>query len=164
MLRESANGMLSFLTLERIAHRKMEFAVALELGMQQGPMLLTTGGIVGLHTHINTHKEILEIQADTGTIGCCNLLIELVELEHTARLVFIASDGPDVTGIKEQAQLNDPEQLGTIPGYARPNRARCWHHRCRIVSQRATRRCCHRGLPHPPRCGRRCSGDGPNNG
>ena len=69
---------------------------------------------MSLHTHINAHKEILEIQADTGTVGCCNLLIELVELEHTARLVFIASDGPDVTGIKEQAQLNDPEQLGTI--------------------------------------------------
>ena len=92
----------------------MEFAVALELGMQQWPVLLTASGIVSLHTHINAHKEILEIQADTSAIGCCNLLIEFVELEHTARLVFIAPDGPDVTGIKEQAQLNDPEQLGTI--------------------------------------------------
>ena len=52
-------------------------------------MVLTAGRIISLHTHIHTDKEILEVQSDTRTISRCYLLIELVELEHTARLILI---------------------------------------------------------------------------
>ena len=44
---------------------------------------------MSLHTHIYADKEIPEIQADTRAISRCYLLIELVELENTAKLVLI---------------------------------------------------------------------------
>ena len=81
----------------------MELAVALELGVYQGPVFLATGGIMSLHTHIHTHKEILEIQTDTSAIGTSNLLVEPIELEYAARLVFIVTDSPDVTRVDEEA-------------------------------------------------------------
>ncbi len=77
-------------------------------------MLLAACGVVTLHTHIHTYKEILEVQADTSAIGRCYLLIELIELEHATWLVLIVLDGPDITCIEEQTQLNHPEQLGAI--------------------------------------------------
>ena len=52
-------------------------------------MVLSAGRIVSLHTHIHADKEILEVQADARTISRCYLLIELVELEHTTRLILI---------------------------------------------------------------------------
>ena len=92
----------------------MELAVTFELGMQQGPMLLAAGRIVCFHAHIHTHEEILEIQTDAGAIGCRNLLIEFVELEHTALLHIIVLDGPDVTGIEEKTEFDDPEEFGAV--------------------------------------------------
>ena len=77
-------------------------------------MVLTASGIVSLHTHIHTDKEILEIQTDAGSIGCRYLLIELVELEDTAWLILVVLDSPDITRIEEQAKFDHPEQLGTI--------------------------------------------------
>ena len=99
---------------ERVTHREVEFAVTLEAGVQQWPVFLPAGGVVGLHAHIDTHKKILEVQADAGAIGGSDLLIELVELENAARLVLIVLDGPDVARVQEEAQLHYPEQLGTV--------------------------------------------------
>ena len=99
---------------ERITYREMEFAVTLEAGVQQGPVLLAACRIVCFHAHIDTHQEILEIQADAGTVGRSNLLVELVELEHAARLVFIVLDGPDVARIHKKAQFNNPEKFGPV--------------------------------------------------
>ena len=99
---------------EWITYREMEFAVALEFRVQQWPMFLPTGGIMSLHAHVDTHKEILEIQSDAGAIGRRNLLIELVELEHSSRLVLIVLNGPYVACVEEQAQFNHPKQLGTV--------------------------------------------------
>ena len=77
-------------------------------------MLLATGGVIRLHTHIHADKKILEVQANTSAIRRGNLLIELIELEHTARLFLIVLDGPDVTRIEEQSHFHHPEQLGAV--------------------------------------------------
>ena len=93
----------------------MELAVALEYGFKHGPVFLTTGGIVGLHTHIDAHQEVLEVKTDTEAVGRGNLLIEFIELECAARLVLlIIPDGPDIACIDKQAQLDNPEELCPI--------------------------------------------------
>ena len=100
--------------LEGVAHREMELAVTLEIGIQQGPMLLTACGIMGLHAHIDTHQEILEIEADTQSIGGSNLLIEFIELEHAALLLIILLDGPYIARIHKKTHFHNPEEFGPV--------------------------------------------------
>ena len=61
--------------------------------MNDRPMLIPTlvGRIDGLHTHVETQDEVVEIQSDTHTIRRSYLLIEFVYLKLTVRLVGIVA-------------------------------------------------------------------------
>ena len=81
-------------------------------------MLIPTlvGRIDGLHTHVETQDEVVEIQSDTHTIRRGYLLIELVYLKLPVWLVGIVAKRPDVTRIHKQGTLELPEERGAILG------------------------------------------------
>ena len=53
------------------AYRKVKGKVATKAGMHYGEMvfLILVGRIDGFHTHIKTHHEEIEVQADSQTIA-----------------------------------------------------------------------------------------------
>ena len=69
---------------------------------------------MSLHTKVETQQEVGEIQANAQAIAQSYLLVELIELEHTAGLVLVFFYCPYIAGIDECAQLNHPKQFGTI--------------------------------------------------
>ena len=94
----------------------MEGEVARELGINDGIMLflVVIHGVDGLHTHVETNDEIVEVQSQSQTIAYSYLLPEVIEMELSLGLLLIVSDGPDVTGIQEQGAIELPEELGTV--------------------------------------------------
>ena len=75
------------------SYGEMELEVAAEAGMQNGIMLVgvAVGGIDGLHAHIETQDEIVEVEAQAQTVGHGQLLVELVEAELSAGLFGIVA-------------------------------------------------------------------------
>ena len=78
--------------LEWKAYREVKSKVATEFGVHYREMLATViiDGIDGLHTHVETKNEIIEIEPDTNSIGNGNLLIEFVK--HTFSKDFFEKD------------------------------------------------------------------------
>ena len=102
--------------LERQTYCEVEGKVTAQSWMDDGEMLLLIfiGGIDGLHTHVETHNEVIEVQAQTQSIADCYLFPESIKMELSARLVLVVADSPDITGIHEQGSAEFPEQAGTI--------------------------------------------------
>ena len=75
------------------SYGEMELEVAAEAGMQDGIMLVgvAVGGIDGLHTHVETQDEVVEVEAQAQTVGHGQLLVELVEAELSAGLFGIVA-------------------------------------------------------------------------
>ena len=94
----------------------MEGEIAAELRVNDGEMLLLggIGGVDSLHTHVEANNEIVEVQTDAQTIADSQLVPELRELKLSARLLFVFTQGPYITGIDEQGTTKLPEQIGTI--------------------------------------------------
>ena len=67
-----------------------------------------------LHTHIQSQQEVGEVHSYAESVAEGYLLVEFVELKHTAGLVFIFSYGPDVSGIDKCAEFEHPEEFGAI--------------------------------------------------
>ena len=89
----------------------MELTVALEGGMYEWPMLLSASWIVSLDAHVDTNEEIVEVKTQTQAIGCRQLLVEAVEAKHTARLVFVVANGPNVAHVDKRRKFDYPEQF-----------------------------------------------------
>lgn len=95
--------------LEGIADGEVEGGVALPVGVDERPWNLSLGRVVGFHAQVESQKKIVEVKAQSKTIGGRNLLIEFIELEHSSRLVGIVADGPDVAGVDKCTEFEYPE-------------------------------------------------------
>ena len=86
----------------------MHREVATEAWIDYRVMLATVGvgRVDGLHAHVQAHDEIVEIKAQTKAVGHGYLLVELIELELSARLVLIVLDSPNIARSTKKAPLN----------------------------------------------------------
>ena len=86
--------------------------------MDYRPVLIPTlvGRIDGLHAHVETQDEVIEVQADAHTVGGGYLLVELIKTELSVRLVGIVAKRPDVARIYKQGSFELPEERGSILG------------------------------------------------
>ena len=92
----------------------MNGAVATPTGVNQGPRFCAFGRVMGLHAKIKTQKEVCKVHTYAQTVGGCNLLIEGVEMKHSAGLVLIVVYGPDISGVYEGSYFKNPEKLCAI--------------------------------------------------
>ena len=94
----------------------MELEIATETRIDEGVVLVgvAIGGVDSLHTHVETQDEIVEVQAQTQSVGHGDLLVELVESELSTGLLSIVTQRPDVTCIDECSTIELPEQERTI--------------------------------------------------
>ena len=75
--------------------------------------MLLVGGVSridGLHAKVETHNKIIKVQAYAKTVCHGYLLVELIQLELPAGLLFVGTKGPDVAGIYEERSLELPKQ------------------------------------------------------
>lgn len=79
-------------------------------------LLVLIGGIDGFHTHIETQDEIVEVKTYSQAVSHSYLLVELIQLELSAWLLFVGTKGPDVAGIYEERTLELPEQRRAVLG------------------------------------------------
>ena len=63
-----------------------------------------------LHAAVEAYDEVAEVQAQSQSVGCSQLLVERVESELTARLFFVVAQGPDIAGIDKQSTIKFPEE------------------------------------------------------
>ena len=61
------------------------------------------------HAHVKAEQEVVEIKSYAKAVGGCQLLVERIEMKHSARLRFIVVYCPDVAGINEDSKLHHPE-------------------------------------------------------
>lgn len=47
----------------------MEGGVAAPAGMEEGPLLLAEGGIVGLEAEVKAQEEIVKVETEAGAVG-----------------------------------------------------------------------------------------------
>ena len=66
-----------------------------------------------LHAHVEAHEEVGEVHTQAHAVGKCQLLVELTKLKHTAGLIGIVANGPDVASIDKRRALNHPKQFGS---------------------------------------------------
>ena len=72
------------------------------------------GRIDGFHTAVETENEEVQVETKAQAVRHSNLFIEFIKLKHTAGLVGIAADGPDVAGVHKDSSLKFPEQLAAV--------------------------------------------------
>ena len=75
---------------------------------------VAVGGVDGLHAHVETQDEVVEVEAQAQTVGHGQLLVELVEAELSAGLFGIVAQRPDVARIDEGSSIELPEEEGAI--------------------------------------------------
>ena len=71
-------------------------------------------GVDGFHPAVETHDEVIEIQAQAQTIGDGEFAQERVEAELSAFGTDTAACGPDVAGIDEGRAFEFPKQRTAI--------------------------------------------------
>lgn len=99
---------------EGVADGEVEGGVAAPFGMDDRPGLGVDGGVVGFHTEVEAQKEVSEVETEADSVGSGELFVEILEFENPVRLILIAADGPDVSGIHKQSPLKDPEKFRAI--------------------------------------------------
>ena len=94
----------------------MEGEVAREVGAENGVVQRPRGdsGVDGFHPAVETHDEVIEIQAQAQTIGDGEFAQERVEAELSAFGTDTAACGPDVAGIDEGRAFEFPKQRTAI--------------------------------------------------
>lgn len=92
----------------------MEGGIAAPRGMDYWPLLLPPSRIVGLEAEVKAQDEVVEVEAQAGAIGCCELAGDILEVKHSARLIGIGMDGPDIAGIDKEGSVEDPEELDAV--------------------------------------------------
>ena len=94
----------------------MESQIPAQPRMDEGIMgiIRIIGGIDGLHTKVETHHEVVEVQAQAEAVARSDVIQQAREPELSLGLVFVVADGPDVSCIEEQGPVELPEQMGTV--------------------------------------------------
>ena len=108
----------SITLLEGQTNSKVEAEVTVEFGMDDGEMAfgILECWMYSFHTTIESEDEVVEIEAQTQSIGYCYLAPKTVNLELAAWLLGILAQSPDVTGINKCRSVDFPEQMGTVFG------------------------------------------------
>ena len=94
----------------------MEGEVALELGMDYGEMSVVVGigWMYGFHAAIESKDEVVEVKAQSKTIGDGYLLPKFFEAELTSRLLFIVANCPNITRIDKGCTVNLPKEMCSV--------------------------------------------------
>ena len=89
----------------------MQCKVALEVWVYDDVVVRSggCGGVDSLHASVETQDEVVEIESESQSLTDGNLTVEFVPSEHSAGLVGIILDVPDVSGVDERRSLKFPE-------------------------------------------------------
>ena len=71
---------------EGVADGEVEGGVAVPVGRDDRPGLLTHRRIVSLHAEVKAEQEVVEVHAQAETVGAGKLLIELIKLNNPTLL------------------------------------------------------------------------------
>ena len=82
--------------------------------MEPPPLTTILSGVERLRSHIETDKEVREVETNTQTIGQGNLLIELREVELAPRLGRRILQGPYITRIHKRGRLRFPDKFRAV--------------------------------------------------
>ena len=102
-------------SLERQSYGEVEGKVAVEVVVKDGVVVAAcVGWVDGFHAGIEADDEEVGVHAETDAVAHCDLFPESAEVELAARLVFVGTDCPDVTGIDKGGSTEFPKELRTI--------------------------------------------------
>ena len=89
----------------------MEGEIATKIRVNDGVMSSSgrVSRVYGLHTSVETQDKIVEVKAQSQSVGSRNLLKEPIETELTARLFGIFSESPDVACIDKSCPVEFPK-------------------------------------------------------